>query len=106
MQGRQARGRAIHQIAAEQGNARDRLAQRDEVARAGETQCGAAGETLEVLYAAQILANLFAQHGLRFQFGDGVEAGFDLRPGKLRAHNPGAEQTRAHDGDSLVDGAE
>ena len=40
------------------------LAQRDQVARRGHAQRGAAGQPFEVLHTAQILANLLAQHGL------------------------------------------
>jgi hypothetical protein len=102
----EARGGAIRQITAEQGNAGNGLAQGDEIARGGQAQRGAAGQAFEILHAAQILPNFLAQHGLRLELGDGIEAGFDLRPGKLRAQNPGAEQARAHDDDGLIDGAE
>ncbi len=82
------------------------MTQRDEVSRRGQAERGAAGQALEVLHAAEILANLFAQHGLRFEFGHRIQARFDFGARKLGAQNPGAEQTRAHDRDGLVDGAE
>ena len=106
VQGREARGGAIGEIAAEQGNAGDRLAQGDEIAGAGQAKRGAAGEALEILNGTQILADLFAQHGLGLEFGDRIEAGFDLRPGQFGAQNPGAKQARTHERDALIDGAE
>ena len=70
----------------------------------GDAERGAAGEALEVLHAAQILANFLAQHGVRFQLGDGVQARFDFVAIDFRTQHPGAQQARAHAGDRGVNG--
>src|SRR3972149_449881 len=84
----------------------ERLAKGDKFARGGKGKGDARGETLEVEYAGEVVANFFAENGVGAQLGDGVEAGFDFSAVERRTKDPGAEETRAHAGGGFVESGE
>ena len=82
-----------------QPDARDRgqrLAQRDQVARAGRADRHAADEPLEIVDGAQRVAQAAALGRLEGELLDGVEAILDPLERGQRAHQPGAQPARAH----------
>jgi hypothetical protein len=79
------------------------FAEGKEFARGGEAERDAAGEALEVLNAAEFLANLAADNGLLEEMGNGAEAGLDGVEIDERAKHPGAEHAGAHAGDGGVE---
>ncbi len=80
--------RTVCQEPAKQRDTRERMAQGGEVARRSHAQRCAAGEPFEILYAAQVLANLLAQHGVGFQLRHGVQARGDFAGDSSRAAEP------------------
>ena len=78
------------------GKARERVAQRAQVARSGASRCRAASKTLHVAYAVQRLTQRGARERLGEQRRHRVESRHDRRHVGERREDPVAHQPRAH----------
>ena len=92
-----------------QAHARDgdeRLAQRDEIARAGRAERGARDEAFEIVDRLQRLAQAAALGGAERELFDGVEAILDAFERHQRPEQPAAQHARAHRGLRAIEHAQ
>ena len=101
----QAGGRRFVEEAAQQRDARQRLAQRHEDRAAWPRPRWRGWPGARGPARREILANLFAQHGVDLQLGDGVEPRGNFVAINFRPQNPGAQQPRTHAGGGFVERA-
>src|SRR6266849_6168488 len=97
-----AAGGRRHHETLEHGKLRERFAQREKLAGRSQAERDAAGDALEIENAAQFFADFAAHDGLLQEMCDASKARFDGIAIEKRAKNPGAQQARAHAGDSDV----
>ena len=81
----------------------ERLAQRDEIARAGGAERGARDQPLDVVDRLQRVAQLGALGAAERELLDGVEAVLDALERQQRPQQPGAQQPAAHRRDRAID---